>query len=244
MFTKSDIEFSVLGTILIINVPFQKDPKFYVVLSALYKSLKDNFQTDIHDITSTFNSINLFFKSEFNVAEQSLRVLDIFDSIDVTAENNKEATLWEIPVCMDKEYTIDLYTLFKQDHDKVKLYLDHFLSLEYRLVFYGFLPGFGYLSGLPDELSIPRKTTPNRLTKKGSLAIGGEQVGVYPQNSPGGWHVIGNCPIPWIDFKKDPPTFIEVGDRVRFVKISTQEFNKITQEQGKGNTHFNKALNG
>lgn len=231
MFAKSDIEFSVLGNILIVNFPFQKKSKYYLIVIELYKSLKDEFQNDIEDITSTLNSINLFFKSEFDFAEQSSRILTVFENINVSDIVNDETTLWKIPVCMDAEYTTDLYALFNQNQDKVARYLKHFLNLEFRLAFYGFLPGFGYLSGLPSELAITRKTTPNQLTTKGSLAIGGEQVGIYPQDSPGGWHVIGKCPIPWIDFKKEKPTFIQVGDRVRFFKISKKEFNRIKQSQ-------------
>ena len=72
-------------------------------------------------------------------------------------------------------------------------------------------------------MAIPRKATPSRLTLKGSVAVGGDQVGIYPQDSPGGWNVVGNCPIPLMDFTKNPPNHIEPADRIQFFKISTAE---------------------
>ena len=79
-----------------------------------------------------------------------------------------------------------------------------------------FYPDFPTSEACPAAMAIPRKATPSRLTLRGSVAIGGDQVGIYPQDSPGGWNVVGNCPIPLMDFTKTPPNPIEPADRIQF----------------------------
>jgi choline dehydrogenase-like flavoprotein len=57
----------------------------------------------------------------------------------------------------------------------------------------GFSPGFPYLSGLPERLNLPRKSTPRLAVPAGSVAIAGGQAGIYPTESPGGWHLLGTA---------------------------------------------------
>ena len=93
----------------------------------------------------------------------------------------------------------------------------------YTVYFIGFLPGFLYLGGLNEKLHIPRKSTPRLQIKKGSVAIGGNQTGVYPNESPGGWNIIGNTPISFFDVSKDKPCFAKAGDGIVFHSISVKE---------------------
>lgn len=72
----------------------------------------------------------------------------------------------------------------------------------YTVFFLGFLPGFMYLGGLSEQLYYPRKETPRIKVSKGAVAIGGEQTGVYPMESPGGWNIIGNTPIDFLIQKR------------------------------------------
>ena len=81
----------------------------------------------------------------------------------------------------------------------------------------GFLPGFGYLAGLPVNLATPRRSTPRRLVPAGSVGIGGGQTGVYPFASPGGWNLVGRSNARLFDVARPRPALFEVGDRVRFV---------------------------
>lgn len=98
----------------------------------------------------------------------------------------------------------------------------------------GFLPGFMYLGGLPEALETPRKSTPRLAVPKGSVGLAGKQTGIYPQDSPGGWNIIGNCPIPIFNINKEPPCFINVGDRVQFYPITKAEYelHRIEAEVG------------
>ncbi len=88
---------------------------------------------------------------------------------------------------------------------------------EYRILVLGFMPGFPYLGILPAPLDLPRRATPRVRVPAGSVAIAGRQTGIYPFESPGGWHLIGRTDVPVWDPVRQPPALLAPGDRVRFV---------------------------
>ncbi|MFE9849518.1 allophanate hydrolase subunit 1 [Streptomyces sp. NPDC005576] len=91
----------------------------------------------------------------------------------------------------------------------------------FRVAFCGFAPGFGYLTGLPEHLHVPRRATPRTRVPAGALALAGPYTGVYPRASPGGWQLIGRMPDPdrlW-DTARDPAALLVPGARVRFVAV-------------------------
>ena len=92
-------------------------------------------------------------------------------------------------------------------------------AVEYRVGVIGFAPGFAYLGELDARLALPRRNTPRSLVPAGSLAIAERQTAIYPQASPGGWHLLGRCPWPLFDLQASPPCRLAVGDRVRFVPV-------------------------
>ena len=86
----------------------------------------------------------------------------------------------------------------------------------YRAFLVGFVPGWAYLGPLPDELVLPRRATPRVQVPAGSVAIAGQQTGVYPLASPGGWHLIGRTSVRLFLPDSDPPSLFRAGDRVKF----------------------------
>lgn len=96
---------------------------------------------------------------------------------------------------------------------------------EYVVGFIGFAPGFPYLIGLPKELRCSRKSSPRLKVNAGSVALAGEQTGIYPAASPGGWQVIGRTERVLFDERADSPSLLLPGDRVRFVprRVSLEE---------------------
>lgn len=87
---------------------------------------------------------------------------------------------------------------------------------EYRVAFCGFMPGFAYLVGLPAELHLPRRATPRTRVPAGSVAVAAEFTGVYPRESPGGWHLLGRSDAVLWDESRDPPALLAPGTAVRF----------------------------
>jgi KipI family sensor histidine kinase inhibitor len=105
----------------------------------------------------------------------------------------------------------------------------------YPVYMLGFSPGFVYLGGLPEEIATPRLPTPRTLVPTGSVAMAGRQTGVYPIATPGGWRLIGRTPLKLFDPQRDPPTLLRVGDQVRFVPMSEEEYwARLEREEEKG----------
>jgi inhibitor of KinA len=97
-------------------------------------------------------------------------------------------------------------------------------SVTYTVYFLGFVPGFAYLGELPEGLATPRLDSPRRSTPPGSVGIAGNQTGVYPFSTPGGWRLIGRTPIAMFRPDRKAMSFLAIGDRVRFTPISAAQF--------------------
>ena len=212
----------------VISLCFEATSK--INIGVLNKVLRQKFPSLV-ELTQSFDRVNLLFDRP---VEEAL-ILQSIEALDWN-QFKQEVPLyyWEIPICFDNQYLNDLPQVFQGDHKAIDQYRKRFLRATYRLEFYGFLPGFGYLSGLPKACYLDRKQTANRKTIKGTVAVGGAQVGVYPQDSPGGWQAIGYSPLPWLNALKAPHVFIQPGDAVRFSSISFRACKAIEKLIEKG----------
>ncbi len=100
----------------------------------------------------------------------------------------------------------------------------------YLVYMLGFTPGFCYLGGLPEEIATPRLANPRTKIPAGSVGIAGNQTGIYPVESPGGWQLIGQTPLKLYDPYASQPILLRAGDYLKFYAISEEEFNKIQEE--------------
>lgn len=100
---------------------------------------------------------------------------------------------------------------------------------DYLVYMIGFAPGFPYLGGLDERIATPRKKTPRLQIAAGSVGIAGNQTGVYPLETPGGWQIIGRTPRKLFLPNQSPPTLLQSGDTIRFVPITPEEY-KVYQE--------------
>ncbi|TVZ22441.1 KipI family sensor histidine kinase inhibitor [Dokdonia sp. Hel_I_63] len=137
------------------------------------------------------------------------------------------SVLYKIPVCYSNRFAPDLKEYASQVKCTIPEIIEIHTSREYPIYFLGFLPGFPYLENLDDRLHLDRKSVPSRSIAKGSVAIGGTQTGIYPQDSPGGWHVIGRTPISLFDATKATPSLFKAGDIIKFYAISESDFEEI-----------------
>ncbi len=130
----------------------------------------------------------------------------------------------EIPVCYDSEFALDIDDVARRAAISPGEVVHLHSAAEYRVACIGFVPGFPFLAGLPNKLVTARRDVPRKQIPPGSVGIGGAQTGIYPLRSPGGWNLIGRTPLRLFDPQKNPPTLLRAGDRVRFRKISRDEF--------------------
>lgn len=86
----------------------------------------------------------------------------------------------------------------------------------YEVAFIGFMPGFAYLTGMDKRLAMPRRAEPRVQVPAGAVAIAGQQTGLYPRQSPGGWQIIGYADTPLFDIHQSPPALLQPGDQIQF----------------------------
>jgi KipI family sensor histidine kinase inhibitor len=134
--------------------------------------------------------------------------------------------LVRIPVCYELGKDMDhLSEQLKLDREAIKTI--HTSGL-YPVHMIGFIFGFPYLSGLDERLHIARKSVPELKIEAGSVGIGGSQTGIYPANSPGGWHIIGKTPVKLYSLD-EADTLIRPGDLVEFYAISLEDYQTYKQ---------------
>ncbi|MEP3210214.1 MAG: 5-oxoprolinase subunit PxpB [Maribacter sp.] len=185
------------------------------------------------EIVAAYNSVTLILRQEpidFDRLKNRLKQWHA----ECGDSKPKQKYLWRLPVCYDLEFGIDLEEVAKKLALKVPELIQQHTENVYTVYGIGFLPGFMYLGGLPKSLEIARKATPRLKVQKGAVGLAGKQTGIYPQESPGGWNIIGNCSVPMFNAKDENPCFVNVGDKVQFYAIERAEYDlhKIEGEVG------------
>lgn len=152
--------------------------------------------------------------------ETTLRAyLDSLESVSLP-----ESRQIEIHVCYGGEYGPDLSEVAAMHGLTSAQIIELHASATYTVYFLGFVPGFAYLGELPESLMTPRLATPRRRVPPGSVGIAGRQTGVYPFATPGGWRLLGRTPIAMFRPDRNGMSLLSIGDRVRFVPISREQF--------------------
>ena len=178
-----------------------------------------------------FASLLIFYDplvTEYDAVAAAVQKLAQAPDSDTAAE---EGRLVEIPVCYGGAFGPDLP--FVAEHagltetEVIRLHAGR----DYPIYMLGFLPGFPYLGGLDERLFTPRLPTPRTAIPAGSVGIGGEQTGVYPIASPGGWQLIGRTPLKLFDPSVGRLPYA-AGDRIRFCPITQDELDAIAQKEG------------
>jgi len=137
----------------------------------------------------------------------------------------------EIPVCYGGEFGEDLRLVALHSGLSEEAVIEAHAAPDYHVYTLGFLPGFAYLGGLDRRLVTPRLESPRKRVPAGSVGIGGDQTGVYPFETPGGWNLIGRTPITLFQFDEQAHAVIEPGDRVRFVAIGARDFQLLRDKR-------------
>lgn len=135
----------------------------------------------------------------------------------------------EIPVCYDGEFGPDLDEVARLHKITPEQVIKLHSSPTYLVYFLGFVPGFAYLGELPKELVAPRLATPRKRVPAGSVGIAGNQTGVYPFDTPGGWRLLGRTPVSMFRTDREGLSLLSIGDQVRFVPISRERFAEMSR---------------
>ena len=174
----------------------------------------------------TFRSLTVFFDplaTGRRALIDALQPLFTADAQAVTAPGR----LWRLPACYDAEAGPDLADTARAIGASVDEVIALHSGTEVSVYMLGFLPGFPFMGDLPQRLQRPRRTEPRVRVPAGSVAIANGLTVIYPWESPGGWHLLGRCPVPLFDARRAAPSLLAPGDRVRFEPIAMPEYRRI-----------------
>jgi len=157
----------------------------------------------------------------------------IENSLD-NEQNDKtpQAKLVEIPVLYGYDYGKDIQRVEQFSGLNKKEIIQKHQSGNYLVYFLGFLPGFPYMGGMDQALTTPRLQTPRKCVPQGSVAIAGQQTGIYPFSSPGGWNLIGRTPLEIFNLSNPKNSLIQMGDKVLFKSISKDKYEQLKRSNG------------
>ena len=189
----------------------------------LIKLLEDQPIPEIRNLHPAYCSLLITFdpcRTTHARLEQTLRArIPGLDTLPLPPSNQVE-----IPVCYGGEFGPDLPGVARLHGLPPAEIIRIHSSATYHVYFLGFVPGFAYLGGLPDSIATPRLDTPRKRVEPGSVGIAGQQTGVYPFATPGGWRLIGRTPIALFHPGRANMSHLALGDEVRFRPVSPEEY--------------------
>ncbi|WP_137130988.1 5-oxoprolinase/urea amidolyase family protein [Rhizobium sp. FY34] len=188
---------------------------------ALFASLEADPVEGIEDMVPAARTLMIRFRPDRLTPE---RLAADIAHRDLSAKIAPSDMLVDIPVHYDGEDLADVAALTGLSVEEV---VSRHTQSTFTVAFCGFAPGFGYLVGGDPALQVPRRQSPRTKIPAGSVALAGAFSGVYPQNSPGGWQIIGTTPLKMWDLSRDPPALFQPGYRVRFFDLSRRAMAEV-----------------
>lgn len=234
-----NISFHTLGDeAILINFEQRIDESINREVHHLTRSIELLELSSIKYITPAYCSITVVFdkdKISFNTLKIQFEKL----ANSIVVESDIVSRKLYIPVCYDRSFALDLDEIELQTRLSTSEIIKTHTSIIYKTYMIGFLPGFPYLGKLPKEMNCGRKPLPRPKVLKGAVAIAGLQTGIYPEESPGGWQIVGNTPVDLSSTNRNQPFLFQAGDEVQFYSISKNKHTSILKEQKQGNFSWN-----
>ncbi|MDO4321506.1 MAG: 5-oxoprolinase subunit PxpB [Lachnospiraceae bacterium] len=195
---------------------------------ALAKKLASEAVPGVLELVPTFRSLLIYYDpSSITYHDLAQRIRQLSESSAAAGSSGRR--IWRIPCCYGSHFGPDLPALIRYTGLSRDEIIAIHSSVDYKIYMLGFLPGFVYLGGLDNRIEIPRLPSPRVRIPKGSVGIGGNQTGVYPLDSPGGWRLIGSTPVDFYDPQREKPILCDAGDYIRFVPITSSDYYDIRQ---------------
>lgn len=212
---------------LVLELPARVDADTSARIIAMAEAVRQRFGALVRDAVVGYHTMTVYFDPvtldgrwlEAELADLAAAPGPVADTGSATVE---------VPVCYGGDFGPDLPAVAAfagiSEADVIGLHAGR----EYRVFVVGFVPGFAYMGSLDPRLAIPRRPSPRTRVPAGSVAIAAGQTGIYPMETPGGWHLIGRTPVAPFDPGRVEPVLFRPGDRVRFRPIPRQQFDEAT----------------
>jgi KipI family sensor histidine kinase inhibitor len=197
---------------------------------AMTALLKRALPAGVEAVIPAYRSLSLLYNPLATSIGRIAKALEAMET-DLRETEIAKPRIVEIPVCYGGEFGPDLEIVAAHNSLTLDEAITVHTSVDYHIYMIGFAPGFCYLGGLDRRLHTPRRKTPRTHLPAGSVGIAESQTGMYPQDSPGGWQIIGRTPLrlfaPW----REEPFLYQAGDRIRFVSIVKDQFRRIGEKE-------------
>jgi len=200
--------------------------------SRIHSAMRNGLLKGVLETVPTFRSLAVVYDP---LIMPPCELLPILDSLDVTQESTSGEQgsaqgHWQLPVLYGTDHGPDLQNVSELTGLDSEDVIDLHSSCTYTVYMLGFLPGYAFLGDTPEALYLPRRSEPRLRVPPGSVSIAMQLTGIYPWDSPGGWHIIGNCPVPMFNAQHSPPALLKAGDKVSFTRIDQQQFDLLNKE--------------
>ncbi|MEA3321437.1 MAG: 5-oxoprolinase subunit PxpB [Bacillota bacterium] len=183
----------------------------------------------ITELVPAYTTLTVFYRPDKFSYKDLCNTLEDIKKVLQKEEVQSNATVFEIPVLYGGDVGQDLSEVASYND----LAEDEVVSIHsnqpYLIYMMGFVPGFPYLGGMPKEIAMPRRENPRAKIEAGSVGIAGEQTGVYPLETPGGWQIIGRTPVKLYDPEREEPILLSAGAYIRFVPVGQKEYEEIEE---------------
>lgn len=180
----------------------------------------------VTELLPTFRSLMVYYDSSVVKYHELKSIIENLHPDTDTGISSKKV-IHLIPCCYGARFGVDLHDMEALTGLTKEEIISIHSGVDYKIYMLGFLPGFVYLGGLDKRIEAPRLKTPRVKINPGSVGIGGNQTGVYPQASPGGWRLIGSTPVDFYDPSREEPILCRAGEYIRFVPITIDDYYDI-----------------
>lgn len=215
----------VSETSLIVYLGEQIDTQLTQRIGLLAKYLKDSFPKALIEVIPSYTSLFIQYHPRLVSYSELYKAINHYaPQLSQKPSEEHSGKLITLPVYYHHEVGPDLVSLAELHGITTEQVIAYHIERTYTVCAIGFAPGFAFLASVDDQIVTPRHAEPRLKIPAGSVGIANEQTAVYPADSPGGWQIIGNCPMPLYSPQQDPMSPFEVGDRVRFESIGREQF--------------------
>ncbi|WAH38765.1 5-oxoprolinase subunit PxpB [Alicyclobacillus dauci] len=196
---------------------------------ALVSYLEDNPFPGMIECVPSFTTVTVFYDATRTTYPEVQDLLHGLPNHALTSTTSDPKTV-DIPVCYGGSFGPDLEAVAAHNN----LTPDEVVAIhtggDYLVYMIGFAPGFPYIGGMSEKIAAPRLPSPRLAIPVGSVGIAGEQTGVYPIETPGGWRLIGRTPLALFRPNENPPSLLNAGDHVRFYAVTEEEYESKLEE--------------
>lgn len=211
----------------LIRIDAQLDERNIARLQALAQACEQAFAGQLIEVVPSYTSLLVQYDCLQLEGEQvRQRLLQLLAQLPEQAHKYPGVT-HELPIWYDPQVGPDLPRLEQDSGLDWQQLVERHARHSYSVFALGFAPGFAFMGLLPPELRFPRLDSPRRLVPANSLGVAEQQTAIYPSASPGGWNLIGRSCTPLFDPEQQPPSRLQIGDRVQFQPLSKAEFLRL-----------------